>query len=495
MTMKLASFPALMLVGACGSAFAALPLSDGPDGMTCHYFAQAANLQWERLGGDWADGEGRSHGERAYALQRVTVGAAAQRVRWDLTGLVGKWASGELPAGAVLIRATPRTGGGTVNFSSREQADADVRPILVVDWDDGQESRLEASADSHFACPTHRSTGGAPIFQISAGMNAVLAFPFENRRGRTVRKATLTLTSDKQYGQPPQIGVFQARVPGSAVADTIHGLAAAHPADRGLERNPDVLFAYRFDTDGEFPLPTSKPEGQAELVSADAANHFKPLDGRALKVTIRQGGNQGLNRHLKFGDRTGGEPEEAYLRYYLRLGESWNPSREGGKLPGLSGTYERGGWGARRSNGTNGWSARGGFFVQPKVSSPYAQYRGIGSYVYHAGMRDQYGDVWGWGQGPTGLLEKNRWYCVEQRVKLNTPGQSDGVLQAWIDGKLVFSREDIAYRSVPELRIESAWLNVYHGGTAPAPQDLTLYIDNLVVARRYIGPARLDKIP
>lgn len=496
MIRTLRTVSALLLAAVCTVGFgakAALPVDDGPEGMTCHYFAKAGLVQWERNGGDWIDADGKTYGENAYAAQRVALSPGAQPVSWDLSTLVGKWASGELPAGAVLLRAMPNTGGGTVNFSSREQASADVRPALVVEWDDGQEARLEPMADSYFACPTHRGTGSALVFQVSSDMNAVLAFPFENRPGRSIRKATLTLTSDKQYAQPPQIGVFHARLPGTDKTEKQQGLAASYLADRGIEKNPALIVAYRFEANGEFPLPTDKAEGQAELVSSDPANRFSPLDGRALKVTIPQGGNQGLNRHLKFQDRPGGEPEEAYLRYYLRLGESWNPSRDGGKLPGLAGIYDRGGWGARKSDGKNGWSTRGGFFVQPKPSSPYAKYRGIGSYVYHARMRDQYGEVWGWGLGPTGLLEKNRWYCVEQRVKLNTPGQADGVLQAWVDGKLVFSREDIIFRSVPELRIESAWLNVYHGGTTAAPQDLTLYIDNLVVARRYIGPARLSR--
>ena len=37
-------------------------------------------------------------------------------------------------------------------------------------------------------------------------------------------------------------------------------------------------------------------------------------------------------------------------------------------------------------------------------------------------------------------LENNRWYCIEQHVKLNTPGQSDGVLRGWVDGRLAFER-------------------------------------------------------
>jgi len=43
-------------------------------------------------------------------------------------------------------------------------------------------------------------------------------------------------------------------------------------------------------------------------------------------------------------------------------------------------------------------------------------------------------------------------------------------------------------RTVDRLHIESAWLNVFHGGVARSPYDQHLYIDNVVVARRYIGP-------
>jgi len=31
-------------------------------------------------------------------------------------------------------------------------------------------------------------------------------------------------------------------------------------------------------------------------------------------------------------------------------------------------------------------------------------------------------------------------------------------------------------------------MNVYYGCTAPAPTDLHLFIDNVVIARKYIGP-------
>src|SRR5690606_31257881 len=99
-----------------------------------------------------------------------------------------------------------------------------------------------------------------------------------------------------------------------------------------------------------------------------------------------------------------------------------------------------------------------------------------------------YGSSIGWNLGSTGLLEKNRWYSVEQYVRMNRPKKEDGVLKAWIDGRLALDLTGLRFRDVPELKVESVWMNVYHGGIEDAPADLTLFIDNLIVAKRYIGP-------
>jgi hypothetical protein len=71
---------------------------------------------------------------------------------------------------------------------------------------------------------------------------------------------------------------------------------------------------------------------------------------------------------------------------------------------------------------------------------------------------------------------------------VNTPGEKNGVLRAWIDGQLAFEKSDICFRHTDKLKIEQIWMNVYHGGTKPSPYDQHLYIDNVVIATEYIGP-------
>src|SRR5690606_10930645 len=119
------------------------------------------------------------------------------------------------------------------------------------------------------------------------------------------------------------------------------------------------IFATSFEAD-DWKREWSKlsRSSNAEQVGEGEDNGFEPLSGNALKATVPEGKKQALNMLYMFAEKVGYEPEEAYFRYYLRLGDNWNPL-VGGKLPGFAGTYDRAGWGLRMSNGENGWSARG----------------------------------------------------------------------------------------------------------------------------------------
>ena len=66
-------------------------------------------------------------------------------------------------------------------------------------------------------------------------------------------------------------------------------------------------------------------------------------------MTIAKGSTGALNTLFKFAKETGSEPEEIYFRYYLRLADDWNQTLQGGKMPGISGTYGVAGWGGRKS--------------------------------------------------------------------------------------------------------------------------------------------------
>ena len=229
------------------------------------------------------------------------------------------------------------------------------------------------------------------------------------------------------------------------------------------------------------------PSEHFEPVDASEGNGFVPLNGQALRIRVAAGDNYGGSLHFRYADETGSEPEEAWFRYYLRVGDDWDPA-DGGKLPGFAGTYGVAGWGGRAVDGTDGWSARGTYTVPVAAGNPLAGHTAIGNYVYHADMPGTYGDVDLWLDGCAGVLEKGRWYSIETHLRMNTPGVNDGLLEGWVDGRLAYRRTDWRWRDVSTLNIEEVWMNVYHGGSATAPSDMHLYIDNVVIATEPIGP-------
>lgn len=114
----------------------------------------------------------------------------------------------------------------------------------------------------------------------------------------------------------------------------------------------------------------------------------------------------------------------------------------------------------------------------------------LGSYVYHlnhphSGSR---GEIINWDR-QTGMLDHGRWYCIEGRVLLNTPGKSDGVLQNWVDGKEALDRRDFRFRRSNEtqLHVKSMWMEVFYGGSGTSPRDNDLWLDSLALAPHRIG--------
>jgi hypothetical protein len=464
-------------------------LSDAADGATCEYFNRAAGGAWLRRRGDWRDASGVLFGERPYS-DGVALADQRQRiVQMDVTPIVADWSAGRVdPAHGMLLRSTG-THHGIGIFASREASDLLSRPTLLLQLADDSRRLIEAAADTFLDCTTEKSMGSLQIFKAGGEFNALLRFPFDaGTLSAKVVKATLSLALLQQYGQV-SLGVFATTPPSSPDAVPRLGIAANFPGDIGIENHPDVWFATGFES-LVWPLAWNRfdPRSNASAVVTDDDRLFVPLNGRALRVGLAKGANRGLDMRFTFAGQPGGEPEEAYFRYYLRFSDDWNPDVDGGKMPGFAGTYGRAGWGMRKSSGADGWSMRGQFYAIAGRGNPRVGSTALGTYAYHADISEASGEAWVWPLGRLAALERNRWYSVEQYVRLNTPGRKDGVLRAWIDGRLAFEKVDIRMRTVPELKIENVWFNVYHGGTLPAPRDMHLYIDNVVIARKYIGP-------
>jgi hypothetical protein len=252
--------------------------------------------------------------------------------------------------------------------------------------------------------------------------------------------------------------------------------------ETGLLGRTDLLL---FE-DWELPGWLTHWTGSDLLSNLDVVTTPPPFAGlQGLEIRVPAGQHDGASLLYDFTAAGLAEPEEAYLRYYIRFNDSWQEANHYdnmGKLPGFEGTYNRCGWGGRKADGTC-WSAR-------MFSGSTATTNNVGFYVYHTDMPTNFGDNWHWLQPGTSNhfeFQRNRWYCLEQRVKLNTPGANDGILQGWVDDVLVFTRTNIRFRDLATTRIEAMWWNIYQGGTWTADRDMALHFDNAVIARNRVG--------
>ncbi len=466
-------------------------LYDGWDGITCDYFNYGARIKWRHRLGDWKDAAGISQGMHPIAQFPVLASDTNNVVRTDVTALVRGWLGGKYPNDGILIAGLPQGGNGSALFHSREAIDPRQRPVLLLQLRGAKPHRIAPLADTTVDCATFYSIGQQPILTADGDHNVVLQFDMSPFVGKQLAKANLEFTVARTFGDRI-LGAFRVDAPvAERVPETPSqpGLAARYSRDRGIAKDSDVIMAAGFETAAWLPQ-WSYLNSQNTAVRVDRAPNlgFVALEGSALQVTIRAGQNLGLDLGYRFAEKLGAEPEEIYFRYYLRLASDWLPTTDGGKLPGVSATYGQSGWGGRKADGTSGWSMRGSFYRLPENGNPYHELTPIGTYAYHADMTDSFGDAWAWSTNGDALLERNRWYCIEQYFRVNQLGRNDGILRAWIDGRLVYENSEIRVRDVRSIKIEQVWMNVWYGGTTPSPQDQHLFIDNVVIARRYIGP-------
>lgn len=463
------------------------------DGATHTYYNKRGQLRWRHPEGDWRDADGKQQGKKPFATAAITRKNESQTIEWDITALVRDWSAGAIRNKGVLLRNTKET--GLFLFRSREAVTVKDRPQLMLIVN-GKPQALPAAADTYLHRSTVRPLGNADYIQVEGVLPALIRFNLDGlKKTDTIDRAVLRLVSHKQY-ENGEVGVF-ACDQGEDVppTDPLLGLAAKYPGDRGIEKNPDVIFSTGFEKE-DWKKEWTQSAGKVDTIAADPTNKFEPFNGKACRSHLPKGEHTAMNMTYQFQKKIGYEPEAIYFRYYLRFGDDWHQTVDGGKMPGISGTYGKAGWGGRKVNGKDGWSARGIFGRTFPEGNPLAGKQPLGWYCYHADMESDYGSGWIWTKGYRGFLDNNRWYCIEQYVKLNTPGTgggkgaNDGILRVWIDGRPAYEKTDIRFRDTDNLKVEQIWMNVYHGGTTPSPRDQHLYVDNVVVAKKYIGPMK-----
>jgi len=90
---------------------------------------------------------------------------------------------------------------------------------------------------------------------------------------------------------------------------------------------------------------------------------------------------------------------------------------------------------------------------------------------------------------PYQYITFDEWDCYEIGLYLNTPGLHDGEARFWINGVLQSRASNMRFRDIEDLKPLSVHLNL-HRTTEKFKHTMKRYADNIVIAKRYIGPIK-----
>ncbi|MEX2216839.1 MAG: hypothetical protein WD768_22185 [Phycisphaeraceae bacterium] len=302
------------------------------------------------------------------------------------------------------------------------------------------------------------------------------------------------------------------------------GLAAKYPLDAGIAKDAAVLFAEDFE--GVTVADLSKRWNEAsnkdgKVISLVADAPVKGAGEKSVQMTATVTANEGghLYKKLPRGVDTAFArvyvkfPKDAgYIHHFIHFG-GYNPATNWPQ--GGAGSRPRGD--ERMTVGIEPYGSGG------KLDAPGAW----NFYPYWHEMKASVGNrYWGNSIAPTTplMVPCEKWQCVEIMMKTNTPGQRDGELALWLDGKLSmhvkkgsprgqwsgmgFQLRDVnetraepfegfSWRTSEKLKINFFWLLHYvtdtalkRNGVTDMEKPVTVWFDNVVVAEKYIGPVK-----
>ena len=174
--------------------------------------------------------------------------------------------------------------------------------------------------------------------------------------------------------------------------------------------------------------------------------------------------------------------DEIYVRFYVMFQEGFLNQRSDGAgmhfltICGNNSTDSQSCWGkpAIVPNGTDYFYAG----LDPEeVSLPTLQ--PLSFYTYWPDMSCCYGNVL-FQSSPKVALVGGQWQEVVFHIKLNTPGQADGLQEVWLNGVKTLSQQNMRWRTTTDLSLNEIRFDNYMPG---ALQTQYLWIDDVTVWR------------
>jgi hypothetical protein len=262
---------------------------------------------------------------------------------------------------------------------------------------------------------------------------------------------------------------------------TQKSIAAKYPNDEKIESDPDVLMVEGFEHENwrDKWQEISKNSREYGMMETDPEKLLTGKRCLRLDFVPEAGkGAAGWMHHWWDGS------EVAYMRYYFKLSEGGHWGNQ--KIMQFHG-HPRGkryGTGAgNRPTGYDWFSTGTG--IGGKNGPPWDR---IILYTYFPGQIGGYGDNVVPNQGWQPSVQEEQWTCYEVMIKLNDIGKSNGEQRLWVNGRLTIEQTGMLWRKSEEMVINNLMQPTYTHTPPEQGQKRSLWLDNIVVAKSYIGP-------
>lgn len=289
-----------------------------------------------------------------------------------------------------------------------------------------------------------------------------------------------------------------------------HGLASQYKGDKGIEKDPDVIFAENFEA-GSLDAVKSHWESVQNIDIMSLSPDVPAAGAGKRSLLMSHVGGKSTGGHLYRRLLPG--YEQLYVRFYVKFDRNCYPIHHFVHLGGYSPStpWPQGGAGIRPAGNERFTTG----------VEPYGRKWRWDFYSYWMGMRSA-PDKKSWGNDfindDSLKAERDKWICVELMMKMNTPVTAHNGEQAmWIDGKSwkkdgqIISRlgegfpkgkwvwdsflpdpkgepfEGFQWRNDEKLNLNFLWLMLYITD-APDGYISKVWFDDVVVAKKYIGP-------
>jgi hypothetical protein len=268
-----------------------------------------------------------------------------------------------------------------------------------------------------------------------------------------------------------------------------NGIAAEFRADTGLRKQPDVIFADDFEV-GDLGAGWDETRNKSGKVLSFADPKAPHLGKRCVRVEahLETDTGGGFSKWFESAD-------SIFIRFYTKFDPACDYVHHFVTLRGNRGL-----------RGGDRWSGAGGAGLKPEGSERFSTaiepWGNWGKnpppgrwnfYSYwHEMQQSRDGKYWG-NSFPAAVTEpvipRGQWICVEFMLKHNTPGQPNGEQAFWIDGKLLGYWKGINWRKAEQLKANALTVESYITDRWTKNATNVVFFDNVVIARRYIGPA------